>query len=94
MKDLDCINQIQKVINDPTAELKDLVNEKYGFDRVKNTSKGSGHSKENKILTGGAIPPILIPIIASVVGALAGKIYDTIKEKIQGKRYSISSLKK
>ena len=39
------------------------------------------------------IPPVLIPIIASVVGALAGKIFDTIKEKIQGKGIQIPNHK-
>ena len=72
-----------KLINDPTATATELVNETYG----------KSNNKENKIITGGMIPPVLIPIIASVVGALAGKIYDTIKEKIQGKGYSIPSLK-
>lgn len=34
---------------------------------------------------GGAIPPVLIPILASVAATVAGKIFDTIKEKISGK---------
>ena len=38
---------------------------------------------------GFAIPAFLIPILASAASTLVGKVYDTIKQKIEGKGYKI-----
>ena len=42
---------------------------------------------------GFAFAPVLIPIVASVVGTRAGKRFDTIKEKIRGSGYDLPHLK-
>ena len=72
--------------NDPVERLRQLVKGKY-------------QKRENKIVkhdrnqSGGAIPALLIPVIASVIGSLAGRVYDTIRDKIQGKGYDLPDLK-
>jgi len=33
----------------------------------------------------GASPVVLIPILSAISGSLAGKVHDSIKDKIQGK---------
>ena len=38
---------------------------------------------------GFAFAPILIPVLASAASTLVGKLYDTIKNKIEGKGYKI-----
>ena len=54
--------------------------------------------KQNKPLEknqkgGFAFAPIVIPILASAASALVGKLYDTIKNKIEGKGYKIQNHK-
>lgn len=39
--------------------------------------------KQNTVKKGGFIPPFLIPILAAAGSTLVGKVYDTIKEKIE-----------
>ena len=74
---------------DPTARIKAFVASKY---KIIHNNKKRSHSADNKIITGG-FHPLLVPIIASVVGSLAGKIFDTIKENIQGKGIQIPNHK-
>ena len=76
---------------DPTERLRALVASQHKFEKHNKTRSHSSEHK-NKIITGG-FHSVLIPIIASVVGSLAGKIFDTIKEKIQGKGIQIPNHK-
>ena len=65
---------------DPAYRLRQLAkkyNNKYENTRV-----------SNKIQKGG-LAPLLVPIIASIAGALVGKVYDTIRSKIKGKGHKM-----
>ena len=73
---------------DPALRLREIVQAKYK-NELKHDHRIINH-KRNQI---GGMLPIFIPIIASVIGSLAGKVYDTIKEKIQGKGYELPKLK-
>lgn len=60
--------------HDPTARLKKLA----GVTNPKKDHKQSG-----------GIAPVLIPVISALAGTALGKIWDLVKEKIEGKGYSI-----
>ena len=60
--------------HDPTARLKKLA--------------GIGKPKKEKKQKGGFLP-FLVPVLSSVAGALAGKLFDIVKDKIQGNGYSV-----
>ena len=34
--------------------------------------------------------PFLIPVLSSVAGAIAGRLFDVVKDKIQGKGYMVN----
>ena len=74
--------------SDPAQRLKDLVKHKYK-NELKRDHKIIKHKRDQS----GGLAPILIPIVASIVGTLAGKIFDTIKEKIRGSGYDLPHLK-
>ena len=38
---------------------------------------------------GGGLFPFLIPVLSSVAGAIAGRLFDVVKDKIQGKGYMV-----
>ena len=71
--------------NDPAYRLKLLASE------VENESKIQ--KRRRKRAQSGGLAPIAIPIIASIVGALSGRIFDAIKEKIKGSGYELPKLK-
>ena len=62
--------------HDPTARLKKLAN--------------LSNPKPTKKMEGG-LAPVLIPVISAVAGSLSGKLFDLVKEKIQGKGYKVDS---
>ena len=70
-----------KIVNftkkhDPTARLKALAG--VGMCKPKNEKKKRG-----------GMFPFLIPVLSSVAGAIAGKLFDVAKDKIQGKGYMV-----
>ena len=66
--------------NDPVYKLKQIA--------MKHNKKYEGGTEQR-----GGLAPLLIPILASVAGALSSKIFDLIRDKIQGKGYKIPNHK-
>ena len=62
--------------HDPTARLKALAG--VGMCKPKNEKKKRG-----------GMIPFLTPVLSSVAGAIAGKLFDVVKDKIQGKGYMV-----
>ena len=70
-----------KIVNftkkhDPTARLKALAG--VGMCKPKNEKKKRG-----------GMFPFLISVLSSVAGAIAGRLVDVVKDKIQGKGYMV-----
>ena len=74
--------------SDPAQRLRDLIKHKYK-NELKRDHKLIKHKRDQS----GGFAQILVPIAASVLATLSGKLYDTIKEKIQGKGYDLPKLK-
>ena len=50
------------------------------------------HNKRYEKQRGGLLP-IAIPILASISGAIAGRLFDLVKEKLQGKGFKVPKYK-
>ena len=56
-------------------------------ERLKKLAGVSAPKKDKK--KGGFLAPLAVGVLSSVAGSLAGKLFELVKEKIQGKGYSI-----
>ena len=74
--------------SDPAARLRDLVKHKYKKE-LKRDHTLIKHKREQS----GGFAQILVPIAASVLATLAGKVYDTIRDRIKGKGYDLPHIK-
>ena len=71
----------EEELSDPAYKLRKMVAQKYG------RSSTSEHKK--KLVGGFAFAPLLIPLLASAGGTLVGRIYHTIRDKLEGNGYKI-----
>ena len=76
--------------SDPAFKLRQLVKSKYKKE-LKRDHKLIKHERDQS--GGFAFAPVLIPIVASVLATLSGKVYDTIRDRIKGKGYDLPHLK-
>ena len=74
--------------SDPALRLRELVKERYKKE-LKRDHKIIKHKRDQS----GGFAQILVPIAASVLATLAGKVYDTIRDRIKGKGYDLPHLK-